>query len=352
MTAIPTLVPTNAKIPQILAHVTDCWPDDLPNITNICTARQYGDWKFAHQDVADTLTDYCRANNLGSAYPRLASADREGTAMTTTQTGIPIRDCNDAVTDHHHPQALHDLRPRNTVLPPGGTAMIPDQSPENSHHPRQQAHATTRHRAIENFIRSLATTRTMRINMEAAHPGAHHCRHLGRRREGRIHPRPTRHTPIRPRPRLHRNPQPLPKRARMSTRLKNIAPQDQQDLQGGEARQCAHPDHRHRDPPQHGVRLVAMEAEHRPLAARGDRARHVLGGEVVRREGADLHVGLPRRPRRDDPGRMGPAQRGRRRNLVQRTVVRHAPPEPGVRAPRPHAARRHTENIEPHSHRA
>lgn len=66
MTAIPTLAPTNAKIPQILEHVTDCWPDDLPTLNEYLYARQYGDWKYAHQDVADALTDYCRANNLGS----------------------------------------------------------------------------------------------------------------------------------------------------------------------------------------------------------------------------------------------------------------------------------------------
>lgn len=64
--SVPTIAPTGAKIPQIIAHVTDCWPDDLPKINAYLTARQYGDWKFAHQDVADALTQYCRDNNLGS----------------------------------------------------------------------------------------------------------------------------------------------------------------------------------------------------------------------------------------------------------------------------------------------
>ena len=35
--------------------------------------------------------------------------------------------------------------------------------------------------------------------------------------------------------------------------------------------------YRYRNPPEHGLRLVAVEAEHWPVAARGNRARHVLG---------------------------------------------------------------------------
>lgn len=64
--SLPTLAPTNAKIPNVLAHVADCWPDDLPTLTAYLTERTYGDWTYAHQDVADALTEYCRTNNLGN----------------------------------------------------------------------------------------------------------------------------------------------------------------------------------------------------------------------------------------------------------------------------------------------
>lgn len=63
---VPTLTPTNAKIPHVLAHVADCWPDDLPKLTAYLTERTYGDWTYAHQDVADALTTYVRENNLGT----------------------------------------------------------------------------------------------------------------------------------------------------------------------------------------------------------------------------------------------------------------------------------------------
>ena len=63
---VPTITPTGAKIPQVLEHVKDCWPDDYPVLHDYLTARAFGEWKYAHQDVADALTDYCRANNLGS----------------------------------------------------------------------------------------------------------------------------------------------------------------------------------------------------------------------------------------------------------------------------------------------
>ena len=63
--SLPTLTPTGAKIPQILAHMTDCWPDDHERINEYLHARSRGEYTYAHQDVADALTDYCRANNLG-----------------------------------------------------------------------------------------------------------------------------------------------------------------------------------------------------------------------------------------------------------------------------------------------
>ena len=63
---LPTLTPTAAKIPQILAHVKDCWPDDYDRINEYLHARSRGEYMYAHQDVADALTEYCRANNLGT----------------------------------------------------------------------------------------------------------------------------------------------------------------------------------------------------------------------------------------------------------------------------------------------
>ena len=63
--SLPTLTPTGAKIPQILAHMADCWPDDHERINEYLHARSRGEYTYAHQDVADALTDYCRANNLG-----------------------------------------------------------------------------------------------------------------------------------------------------------------------------------------------------------------------------------------------------------------------------------------------
>ena len=64
--SLPTLTPTNAKIPQILAHMTDCWPDDHERINEYLHSRSRGEYTYAHQDVADALTEYCRANNLGT----------------------------------------------------------------------------------------------------------------------------------------------------------------------------------------------------------------------------------------------------------------------------------------------
>ena len=64
--SLPTLTPTAAKIPQILAHVKDCWPDDYDRINEYLHSRSRGEYTYAHQDVADALTEYCRANNLGT----------------------------------------------------------------------------------------------------------------------------------------------------------------------------------------------------------------------------------------------------------------------------------------------
>ena len=63
---VPIITPTKAKIPNVLAHVADCWPDDLPKLTEYLTERAYGQFVYAHQDVADALTEYVRENNLGT----------------------------------------------------------------------------------------------------------------------------------------------------------------------------------------------------------------------------------------------------------------------------------------------
>lgn len=68
MTALPTLAPTvnGSKIDAVLAHMYDCHPDDATTARMWLTARIGGEYTYAHQDIADALTDYCRANNLGT----------------------------------------------------------------------------------------------------------------------------------------------------------------------------------------------------------------------------------------------------------------------------------------------
>ena len=70
--SLPTLTPTSAKIPQILSHMADCWPDDHERINEYLNARSRGEYTYAHQDVADALTEYCRANNLGNGVSEAA----------------------------------------------------------------------------------------------------------------------------------------------------------------------------------------------------------------------------------------------------------------------------------------
>ena len=72
MTTLPALTPTSAKIPQILSHMADCWPDDHERINEYLHARFRGEYTYAHQDVADALTEYCRANNLGNGVSEAA----------------------------------------------------------------------------------------------------------------------------------------------------------------------------------------------------------------------------------------------------------------------------------------
>ena len=66
--SLPTLTPTpnGSKIDAVLAHLDDCHPDDATTARMWLTARIGGEYTYAHQDIADALTDYCRANNLGT----------------------------------------------------------------------------------------------------------------------------------------------------------------------------------------------------------------------------------------------------------------------------------------------
>ena len=58
--------PGGCKIDAVLAHLDDCHPDDAVTVRMWLSARIQGTYTYAHQDIADALTDYCRANNLGS----------------------------------------------------------------------------------------------------------------------------------------------------------------------------------------------------------------------------------------------------------------------------------------------
>lgn len=62
--SLPTLTPTvnGNKIDAVLAHMDDCHPDDADRLREYLARPDL----YAHQDIADALTDYCRANNLGS----------------------------------------------------------------------------------------------------------------------------------------------------------------------------------------------------------------------------------------------------------------------------------------------
>lgn len=66
--SLPTITPTvnGSKIDAVLAHMNDCHPDDATTARMWLSARIQGTYTYAHQDIADALTDYCRTNNLGS----------------------------------------------------------------------------------------------------------------------------------------------------------------------------------------------------------------------------------------------------------------------------------------------
>lgn len=68
MTALPALTPTvnGNKIDAVLAHMDDCHPEDAATARMWLTARIGGEYTYAHQDIADALTQYARDNNLGT----------------------------------------------------------------------------------------------------------------------------------------------------------------------------------------------------------------------------------------------------------------------------------------------
>ena len=66
--SLPTLAPTvnGTKIDAVLAHMDDCHPDDATTARMWLSARIQGTYTYAHQDIADALTQYARDNNLGT----------------------------------------------------------------------------------------------------------------------------------------------------------------------------------------------------------------------------------------------------------------------------------------------
>ena len=64
MTAFPTLAPTvnGNKIDAVLAHMDDCHPEDADRLREYLARPDL----YAHQDIADALTQYARDNNLGT----------------------------------------------------------------------------------------------------------------------------------------------------------------------------------------------------------------------------------------------------------------------------------------------
>ena len=66
--SLTTLAPTmnGNKIDAVLAHMDDCHPDDATTVRMWLSARIGNEYTYAHQDIADALTQYARDNNLGS----------------------------------------------------------------------------------------------------------------------------------------------------------------------------------------------------------------------------------------------------------------------------------------------
>ena len=72
--SLPTLAPTvnGNKIDAVLAHMDYCHPYDAATARMWLSARIQGTYTYAHQDIADALTDYCKANNLGTGVSEAA----------------------------------------------------------------------------------------------------------------------------------------------------------------------------------------------------------------------------------------------------------------------------------------
>ena len=62
--SLPTLTPTvnGNKIDAVLAHMDDCHPEDADRLREYLARPDL----YAHQDIADALTQYARDNNLGT----------------------------------------------------------------------------------------------------------------------------------------------------------------------------------------------------------------------------------------------------------------------------------------------
>ena len=62
--SLPTLTPTvnGSKIDAVLAHMDDCHPEDADRLREYLARPDL----YAHQDIADALTQYARDNNLGT----------------------------------------------------------------------------------------------------------------------------------------------------------------------------------------------------------------------------------------------------------------------------------------------
>ena len=72
--SLPTIAPTmnGNKIDAVLAHMDDCHPDDATTVRMWLSARIQGTYTYAHQDIADALTDYCKdrkSTRLNSSHP-------------------------------------------------------------------------------------------------------------------------------------------------------------------------------------------------------------------------------------------------------------------------------------------
>ena len=58
--------PPRAGLWIVLDHLEDAHPDDATTVRMWLSARIGNEYTYAHQDIADALTDYCKANNLGT----------------------------------------------------------------------------------------------------------------------------------------------------------------------------------------------------------------------------------------------------------------------------------------------